>query len=137
MENQLTLLDEMENANKQLYTSLSFESEEDRKLLFKISENADTRVSENLNKPIALKHVFLQRYDKINEETGELEKKTRTILVDDKNKSYASASRGLYNSLLKFMSIVGRPDQWSAPMMIKVVEVQLSKGKTYKILPVD
>lgn len=136
MTNQLTLIDEMENYNKQCYTSINMENAENRKLLFKISESADGRVSDNLNKTIMLKDIFLQRYDKVNEETGEVEEKTRTILIDETGKSYASASKGLYNSLLKFIQIMGKPDTWEKPMAIQVQEVALPKGKTYKIVPI-
>ena len=136
MTNELTLVDEMENAQKECYTSLSLDSEDNRKLLFKISESADGRVSDNLNKTIMLKDIFLQRYKKLNEETGELENKTRTILIDENGKSYASASRGLYNSVLRFMSIMGRPDTWEKPVAIQVQEVALPKGKTYKLVPI-
>lgn len=135
MQNELTLIDEMEQAQKECYTSINLESEENRKLLFKISESADMRVSDNLNKTIMLKDLFLQRYKKVNEETGELENKTRTILIDDKGKSYASASRGLYNSVLRFMSIMGQPNTWEKPIAVIVKEVTLTKGKTYQIVP--
>ena len=136
MQNELTLVDEMEQAQKECYTSLNLETEATRKMLFKISESADGRVSDNLNKTIMLKDLFLQRYKKVNEETGELEVKTRTILIDKDGKSYASASRGLYNSILRFMSIMGKPDEWESPIAIEIQEVQLPKGKTYKIVPV-
>lgn len=135
MQNELTLIDEMEQAQKECYTSINLDSEENRKLLFKISESADTRVSDNLNKTFMLKDIFLQRYKKVNEETGELENKTRTILIDDKGKSYASASRGLYNSVLRFMSIMGQPNTWEHPIAVIVKEVTLPKGKTYQIVP--
>ena len=58
MQNELTLVDEMEQAQKECYTSLNLETEANRKMLFKISESADGRVSDNLNKTIMLKDLF-------------------------------------------------------------------------------
>ena len=105
--------------------------------MLKIAQKADKRVADILNTPIKLANVFIQSYEKVDEETGEVQTKVRTILIDDANNSYASASRGLYNSLLKLFAILGMPDTWEKPIDIKVVEVGMKNGgKTYVIEPI-
>lgn len=134
---EMSLVDEIENANKRAYCSIPLDNENNKKLMLKIAQKADKRVADILNTPIKLANVFIQSYEKVDEETGEVQTKVRTILIDDANNSYASASRGLYNSLLKLFAILGMPDSWEKPIDIKVVEVGMKNGgKTYVIEPI-
>lgn len=134
--NDLTLVEEIENSSKQTYCSIPLDTIDNKKKVFAISESADFKVADYLNTPILLKNVFIQKYDKVNEETGEVIPKTRTILIDSEGKSYASASKGLYNSLLKLMALLGKPDEWEEPIKVMIKEVTINKGKTYAITPV-
>lgn len=135
--NELSILGEIDKSNRRTYSSLNLDSVDNKKLLLKVSQNADKRVADILNTPIKLKDVFIQKYDKVDEETGEVLTKTRTILIDSNNNSYATASKGLYNSLLKIFAILGMPDTWEEPLNIKIVETAMKNGgKTYVIEPI-
>lgn len=131
-----TLLDEIELTNKQTYCSIPLDTTENKKKVFAISENADGVVADHIDESILLKDLFLQKYEKIDEETGEVITRTRTILISADGTSYASASKGLYNSVLKLIALLGKPDEWDEPIEIKVKEVSIDKGKTYTITPV-
>lgn len=134
MENTLTVLEDIDSNKKQVYCSMSIDSNEDRKKLYSIMENADYRVADKLNTDILLKDIILQKYQNVNEETGEVIDKYRILLVDNEGKSYASASKGLYNSIVRLISFLGEPSEWIEPLKINVVEVKTKKGqKTYSI----
>lgn len=137
MNNSLTLVDEMNQTEKQTYCSINLDSTENKKKVFKISEKADGVVRDILDKPFMLKDVFIQKYEKVDDSTGEVVTKTRTILIDDKGKSYASASKGLFNSLLKMFALLGMPDTWDEPIEVKIQETPINNGgKTYVVTPV-
>lgn len=134
MKNMLTVMDEMQEASKQTYCSMLINNEEDKKKLFNLLGNSDTRVSDNLDKTISLKDVVLQKFPKVDEETGELTYSVRVILVDKDGKTYASGSRGLYRSVLQLIQLVGEPNTWTNPIDIKVVETNIKNGgKTFVI----
>lgn len=135
--NDNSLLAEIANSNRQAYCSLDLSDENNKKLLLKISQNADDTVANILNKEFYLANVFIQRYDSINEDTGEVVTRNRTILIDKDGKSYASASKGLFNSLRNLIGIMGTPDTWESPLLVRVVEKGVKNGgKTYIIEPV-
>ena len=137
LHNDNSLLSEIENSSRQAYCSLDLSDTNNKKLLLKISQNADDTIANNLDKEFYLANVFIQRYEKVIEETGEVETKTRTILIDKDNHSYASASRGLYNSIKSLIALMGTPDNWEEPILVKVVEKGIKNGgKTYVIEPI-
>lgn len=137
MENTLTVLDDITNNQKQAYVSMTIDTQEDKKRLFSLMENADFKVADKLNTKILLKDVILQKFERINEETGEVEDKQRIILIDKEGVSYASASKGLYNSVIRLISFLGEPSEWEEPLAIEVQEIKTKKGqKTYTIKPI-
>lgn len=132
--NMLTVMDEMEEASKQTYCSMSIDTDEDRKKLYNVLGNSDTRVVDHLDEVIALKDVVLQKFPKADEETGEITYSHRVILIDKDNKTYASGSRGLYRSIIQLIQVIGEPHNWSTPVNIKVLETNIKNGgKTFII----
>lgn len=130
----LSIIDEVKTNTNNLYTSLEPNSMQARKQMYNAMGQCDFRVADKLNTPIALTDVILQKYDRVKEETGEVETKYRIILIDSELKTYASASRGLFNSLMRLFAIVGEPTTWSEPLNIEVVETSMKNGgKTYTI----
>ena len=132
--NDLTLVDEMTKSSKQTYSSIKGSTLEEKKQLFNAMSKCDYRVVDKLGETILLKDLIIQKYDKVNEETGVLESKKRIILVDNEGKTYASASNGLFNSISRLFGILGTPDTWSEPIPIQVIETETkNKQKTYEI----
>lgn len=137
MNNTLTLVDEIQQSEKQTYCSIPLDTVENKKKVFKISEKADGIVKDILDKPIKLKDLFIQKFDKVNDETGEIEEKVRLILIDSEGKSYASASKGLYRSILKLCALIGLPETWENPIDAVISETATKNGgKTYVISPI-
>lgn len=133
MENQLSLTEQFNNQKANTYCSLNTENVESKKILYKASQKCDYRVADSLNKVIYLKDLYIRKSEKVDESTGEVITKYRTILIDKDGKTYASASKGLFNSVGQLISIMGEPTMWAEPLAIKVSELQLEKGKTYTI----
>lgn len=130
----LTLVDELNRNSKELYCSLPADTVEDKKAIFKVLGSADYKVADTLGTTINLRNVLVQKYEKVNQETGEVETKYRTILIDENGTTYASASKGLFTSCKRLFALMGLPENWTEPLPIKVEEVKTTQGfKTYEI----
>lgn len=130
----LTLMDELNRNSKDVYCSMPMDTVEDRKVIFNAMGKCDYRLSDMLNQTINLKNVIAQKYNSVNEETGEVTEKVRTIFIDAEGKTYASASKGLFSSTKKLFALMGMPDTWESPIAIQVVETQTKQGfKTFEI----
>ena len=122
------------NKLKDTYSSLKNNTIESKKIMFNALQKCDYRVSDMLDTEIDLVNVIMQHYQKVNDETGEVEDKIKTILIDKDKKTYASASHGLFNSMLNVLSMFGEPSKWEEPLKIKVVETKTKQGfKTFEI----
>ena len=132
--NELTLVDELNRNSKELYCSLPCETIEDKKAIFKVLGSADYKVADTLGTTINLRNVLVQKYDKVNQETGEVETKYRTILIDENGTTYASASKGLFTSCKRLFALMGLPEHWVESLPVKVEEVKTTQGfKTFEI----
>ena len=130
----LTLVDELNRNSKELYCSLPADTVEDKKAIFKVLGSADYKVADTLGTTINLRNVLVQKYEKVNQETGEVETKYRTILIDENGTTYASASKGLFTSCKRLFALMGLPENWTEALPIKVEEIKTTQGfKTYEI----
>ena len=133
-ENSLTLVDELNRNSKELYCSLPADTVEDKKAIFKVLGSADYKVADTLGTTINLRNVLVQKYEKVNQETGEVETKYRTILIDENGTTYASASKGLFTSCKRLFALMGLPEHWVESLPVKVEEVKTAQGfKTFEI----
>lgn len=132
--NNMNLVNEIEYSSKEVFCSLSGDTIEEKTKIFNAMSKCDFRVADKLNTPIQLKDVIIQRYTKVDEQTGEVQDKKRIILIDGEGTTYASASNGLFSSLMKLFAIIGMPHTWETPLPIKVIETETkNKTKTYEI----
>ncbi len=62
-------------------------------------------------------------------ETGEIEDKPRTVLIDTNGESYiAGVSVGVFNSVREILRIFGEPSTWEEPLTVMPVTVRTPKG---------
>ena len=86
------------NTKADIFTNIT-----DQKKIFNLDSKVDTLLNDCEGEVIRVKEVLVKRYKKpmkepiVDEETGEVLKDTETtmacILIDDKNKSYATGSK--------------------------------------------
>lgn len=112
------------------YCSMVADTPEEKATLFNAMNNPDERIADHINETIAVKDLYCEVVQCVNQETGEASTCPRIVLIDDKGKSYASVSLGIYSAMKKLMSIYGQPT-WDKPIKVKVM--QISKG-TRKML---
>lgn len=124
--NELTIFSGVKN---NVYCSLKVESEEEKKKLFNTLEKCDVLLKDCIGQEIAIKDIYVEEREKIDEETGELKAKYRTILFDENGQTYATGSYGIYNVLRKLIGVYGQPTEWKEPIKVKVANKNIGNGK--------
>lgn len=125
-ENKLTIFNE--NMNK-VYCSKKATTLQERKLLFNALESCDIKLNDIVGQVISIKDIYIEERQIIDETTGEVKPKYRTIIFDDNNQSYATGSYGVYNSLCRIIALCGLPDSWSESLKVKVEKKSIGDGK--------
>lgn len=129
MEKNNALVTAEENAimgNEEFYCSFNAETPEEKAQLFEIMNNPAERLADNINKTIYVKDVYCEMVDCLNEETGEVTKAPRVVLIDKNNVGYQAVSMGIFSAVKKLFMIYGLPT-WEQPIPIEIK--QIKKGK--------
>lgn len=124
--NELTLF----NGNGgRTYCSKIVETEEEKKYLFNALETCDALLNDCVGQEINIKDVYCEEREVMDEETGEMKKKYRTILFDVNGQTYATGSYGIFNIMRKLMVIYGAPT-WENGLKVKVAKRPIGNGKS-------
>lgn len=129
MENQeksLSLFGEMQS---KVYCSMVATTDEEKKKLFNTLESCDVLLNDCVGNEIAIKDIYIEERNVIDEETGELRTKYRTIIFDENGQTYATGAYGIYNVLKKIVQIYGTPDLWQESLKVKVAKKPIGNGK--------
>lgn len=129
MENQeksLSLFGEMQS---KVYCSMNVTTDEEKKKLFNTLESCDVLLNDCVGNEIAIKDIYIEEKNVVDEETGELRIKYRTIIFDENGQTYATGAYGIYNVLKKIVQIYGTPDLWQEPLKVKVAKKPIGNGK--------
>ena len=130
MENQeskeLTLFS---GVKQNIYCSKKAETDEEKKELFNALESCDALLNDCVGQEIEIQDMYIEEKQVIDEKTGELKTKYRTILFDKSGQTYATGSYGIYNVLKKIVQIYGLPTNWEKPLKVKVTKRPIGNGK--------
>ena len=112
-----------------IYCSKEADSIEEKKNLFNALESCDALLNDCVGQEINLKDIYVEEKEVVDDETGEVKTKFRTILFDENGQTYATGSYGIYNVLKKIVSIYGLPTTWENPLRVKVCKRPIGNGK--------
>lgn len=130
MENQeskeLTLFS---GVKQNIYCSKKAETDEEKKELFNALESCDALLNNCIGQEIEMQDIYVEEKQVVDETTGELKNKYRSILFDVTGQTYATGSYGIYNVLKKIVGIYGLPDSWEKPLKVKVTKRPIGNGK--------
>lgn len=122
----------VEDMNK-TFSSMKLETIEERKGLFNALETCDVLLNDVVNTEILIKDVYIEERQVVNEDTGEVQNKYRTIIFDTDGKTYATGAYGVYNSIKKLIQVYGLPT-WDNGVKVKVAKKTIKDGKTSLVL---
>ena len=108
---------------KRSYCSIQANTFEEKVALFNLSNAPEYRVNDFINQTIAVKDLYVESVQCLNEETGELVEAPRIILVDTDGNSYACVSRGMYTVCSKLIQIFGEPT-WEMGIPLEIKQMQ-------------
>ena len=112
-----------------VYCSKIAETEKEKKELFNALESCDALLNDCVGQEIDIKDMYVEEKQVIDDETGEIKTKYRTILFDENGQTYATGSYGIYNVLKKIVQIYGLPETWEKPLKVKVAKRPIGNGK--------
>ena len=117
------------NPNNRVYCSFKPKSTEERKKLFNSLESCDIILNDIVGQKITVKDVYIQEYSRTDKETGEkMSNGHRTIIFDDKGKTYVTISNYFFVTMAKLFNSVGTPDTWNEPMVIEITKRETKSG---------
>ena len=112
-----------------VYCSKVAESEKEKKELFNALESCDALLNDCVGQEIEIQDIYVEEKQVVDEETGDLKTKYRTILFDKSGQTYATGSYGIFNILKKIVGIYGLPSTWEKPLKVKVSKRPIGNGK--------
>lgn len=112
-----------------VYCSKVAETEKEKKELFNALESCDALLNDCVGQEIDIKDIYVEEKQVMDDETGEIKTKYRTILFDENGQTYATGSYGIYNILKKIVQIYGLPESWEKPLLVKVAKRPIGNGK--------
>ena len=112
-----------------VYCSKVAETETEKKELFNALESCDALLNDCVGQEIDIKDIYVEEKQVIDDATGEIKTKYRTILFDENGQTYATGSYGIYNILKKIVQIYGLPENWEKPLKVKVAKRPIGNGK--------
>ena len=112
-----------------VYCSKVAETEKEKKELFNALESCDALLNDCVGQEIDIKDMYVEEKQVMDDETGEIKTKYRTILFDENGQTYATGSYGIYNILKKIVQIYGLPETWEKPLKVKVAKRPIGNGK--------
>lgn len=129
MKNEIITQNEKNLDNEETYCSIDCKNNEYKKKLFNSLEKADVLLNDVVGTEINLANVYIHRYGKLNNETGEVEAKVKIILFDENGTSYVTVSFGIFNIIGRIFEVFGTPDTWSEPLKVKVIKKDIKNNK--------
>lgn len=109
------------------YCSMRPKTQEEKVKLYNAMNNPEKRLADCINEVITVKDVYVEAVNCTNRETGETQVCPRVVLIDDNGVGYQCVSIGIFSALKKIFAIFGEPNEWDAPLRLKVK--QLTKGE--------
>ena len=111
------------------FCSMTANTPEQKKILFKAMNSPDHKLADFINKKIRIKDMYCEIVTIADQNTGEIVKLPRIVLIDEKGVGYQCVSNGIFMGLKKLVAIFGEPT-WKQPIEIEIKNVKTRNGYT-------
>lgn len=110
------------------YCSFRPSSDAAKAELYNAMNNADVQIGDHIGQIINMRDIIVEPVEIVNDETGEMEKAPRCIIIDTEGHSYTSTSTGIYNALRRLCNVFGSPS-WPNGLPVKVRQINTRGGR--------
>lgn len=108
--------------------------EQAENVLLSITSDEDTKpISSMINKTIELEEVMFTHSSGTNDD-GEQYNTVRTIILTKEGEVFATNSKVFAESVATILSICGEPRTWNVTRKFKVIQVDISRGRCFKLV---
>lgn len=97
------------------------------KAVFNAMNNPTGRVKDLINKRIKVENILIEVNDLLNDETGEVDRVPRCVLITPDGDSYTATSKGILNSIKNAYLAFGEAP-WEDGIEFEVKQKQVGKG---------
>lgn len=100
---------------------------EERKTVYNAMNNPTHKLSAFINKKIKVQNVLIETLDLLDDDTGEISRVPRTVLIAPDGTSYVANSMGVLTSIKNAFTAFG-PAPWDPAIDFEVKQVQVKRG---------
>ena len=140
--NEMMLADNMPSADLSLnlndqtavcFSSMKTGTHEEKALYYNAISDPEYKIADKVGEVINVKDIYIELIDMTNEETGEVSKAPRVILIDTDGHSYSCVSMGVFNSLRRLVQVFGAPT-WEEGLSVKVKQIAVNKNRVFTLV---
>lgn len=95
--------------------------------IFAALNNPEYRIADYINKKIAVENFLIEIQEILNDETGEIERAPRVVLIDEKGKAYQSVSVGMLNAVKNAVQVFGMAP-WEPALQVEIKQRPTKSG---------
>lgn len=102
-------------------------NKEQAKSIYNAMNNPTYKISDFVNKKIIVENVLIEVNDVLNEDTGEVDRVPRTVLISPDGTSYQATSKGIFTSIKNAYQAFGAAP-WPGGIEFEVKQVKVGRG---------
>lgn len=100
---------------------------ETAKRVYNAMNDPEFRIADFINKTIEVENVLLEIRDILNEESGEISRVPRVVLIDAEGKAYQATSVGMFNVVKNAFAVFG-PAPWTPALKMHIKQKAVKNG---------
>lgn len=103
-------------------------NKEQAKVIFNAMNNPTHNLRDFVNKKIVVENVLIEIADILSEDTGEIDRVPRTVLIAPDGTSYRATSKGVFNSIRNAYLALGDAP-WNGGIEFEVKQKAVGRGQ--------
>lgn len=98
------------------------------KIVYNAMNNPTHKLADFINKKIVVENILIEVNDIMNDDTGDIDRVPRTVLISPDGTSYRATSKGVFNSIRNAYMAFG-PAPWAGGVEFEVKQVAVGRGQ--------
>lgn len=103
-------------------------NKEQSRIVFNAMNNPTHNLRDFVNKKIVIENVLIEVSDIMDDDTGEIDRVPRTVLISPDGTSYRATSKGVFNSVKNAYVAFG-PAPWKGGIEFEVKQISVGRGQ--------